>query len=66
MRDAGQGEERLWESGWDGQVRAQRERLGRLSLIEKLRWLEEAHAIVLHLQKARRTRGDGPSDEPTG
>jgi hypothetical protein len=51
-----------WEPGWDGHERAQRERIGRLSMAEKLRWLEEAHALALTLlgeegfRKARERR----------
>ena len=39
----------IWEQGWDGHETHQRERLSRLPLSEKLRWLEEAHHLVLHL-----------------
>lgn len=38
-----------WEHGWNGHERQQLERLSRLPLSEKLRWLEEAHHLVLHL-----------------
>ena len=39
----------VWERGWDGHATHQRERLSRLPLSEKLRRLEEAHHLVLHL-----------------
>lgn len=42
-------ESEVWEQGWDGHEARQRERLSRLPLLEKLRWLEEAHQLVLHL-----------------
>ena len=45
--------ERCWERGWDGHTEAQRLRLARLPLAEKLRWLEEAHALVRQLQRRR-------------
>ena len=38
-----------WEQGWGGHETQQLERLSRMPLPEKLRWLEEAHHLVLHL-----------------
>ncbi len=40
-----------WEGGWDAHERAQRHRLAKLPLDEKLRWLEEAHDLVRHLSR---------------
>ncbi|MGH7731876.1 MAG: hypothetical protein ACRENJ_11575 [Candidatus Eiseniibacteriota bacterium] len=48
-----------WESGWQGHAEAQRVRLGRLPLPEKLRWLEEAQHLLHHLR-----RGPGPRRRP--
>jgi len=45
--------EHLWEVGWEGHALAQRRRLARLTLIEKLDWLEETHAVVRHLERSR-------------
>jgi hypothetical protein len=42
----------LWERGWDGHDVHQRERMSNLPFSEKLRWLDEAHRIVLHLSRA--------------
>jgi hypothetical protein len=42
-----------WEAGWDGHALAQLRRLARLPLSEKLRWLEEAHQIVRHLNSEK-------------
>lgn len=53
------GEERVWESGWDGHAAAQRRRLAKLPLSEKLRWLEEAQRLLAHLAKGRAPKGDG-------
>jgi hypothetical protein len=53
MREPSPPEERLWESGWDAHTLAQRRRLARLSLAEKLAWLEEAHELVRHLARSR-------------
>ncbi len=66
MREDDPPEERLWESGWDGHSRAQRRRLARLPLREKLRWLEEAHRLVLHLRRDRVSRERGaPERRPS-
>lgn len=51
--DSGQG----WEPGWQGHAQAQRARIARLPLVEKLRWLEEAQTVLAHLRK-------GPSPRP--
>lgn len=53
MPEADRKDERLWERGWDGHERAQRERLARLTFQQKLDWLEQAHRVVLHMQAAR-------------
>lgn len=45
--------ELVWERGWDGHEIAQMRRLAQLSFREKLRWLEQAHRIVMQLQAAR-------------
>lgn len=44
-----------WEKGWDGHQRSQMRRLARLSLAEKIQWLEEAQELVQHLAQARHT-----------
>ena len=48
-------DDRGWETGWQGHAEAQRARIARLPLVEKLRWLEEAQHLLLHLR-----RGPGP------
>ena len=52
-------DERVWEVGWEGHSRAQRRRLARLPFADKLRWLEEAQQVLLHLAMDRKRRGDG-------
>lgn len=42
---------RQWEAGWQGHAEAQRARLARLPLREKLRWLEEAQHLLAHLRR---------------
>jgi hypothetical protein len=46
-------DDRRWESGWDDHQLQQMLRASKLSLIEKIQWLEEAHDLVLQLQKSR-------------
>jgi hypothetical protein len=49
-----EGENHLWEPGWEGHRRQQLKRFAALPLAEKLAWLEEAHRLVQHL-KAQKT-----------
>lgn len=56
MTETERPEEREWERGWDGHSAAQRRRLGRLSLIEKIQWLEEAQKTIEHLKSARQPK----------
>lgn len=53
-------DEREWERGWEGHERAQRRRMARLTLAEKLEWLENAQRLVFHLRGERR----GERSEP--
>jgi hypothetical protein len=55
-------DEDRWEKGWNGHHRAQLVRLARLSLAQKIDWLEEAHEVVQHLA---RTKRNGARDTPT-
>jgi hypothetical protein len=41
--------------GWDAHERAQRQRLAKVPLAEKITWLEEAHRMVLTLAQQRST-----------
>jgi hypothetical protein len=58
-------EEELWPRGFDGHERAQLRRWARMSLADKLAWLEEAEELALNLQRARQRR-DAESTEPSG
>jgi len=51
-------EEHEWEVGWEGHAQAQRLRTARLTMIQKLQWLEDAHRVVTHLQKSRSAAGE--------
>jgi hypothetical protein len=54
-------EERRWETGWEGHALAQRRRMARLTMAEKLEWLESAQRLVFHLRRgARRAGGAEP------
>ena len=60
-----------WESGWDGHALAQRRRLARLPLAEKLQWLEEAGRLAEQLARSARERGlapqvDTPNEDSAG
>ena len=53
------GEHREWEQGWQGHADAQARRMAALSLAEKLDWLEDAHALVIHMQSQQSWAGEG-------
>jgi len=55
-------DDRSWDSGWDAHARAQRRRIAKLTLIEKLAWLEEAQRLAAHLRQDEVTRT--PHDDP--
>jgi hypothetical protein len=57
------GSERVWEAGWDEHRQRQLERLAKLSLAEKLEWLEQAHRVVMQLEKAK---ANGPQGDASG
>ena len=42
-----------WDAGWDSHSRAQMQRMARLTLIEKLEWLEQAQRMVEEMNKSR-------------
>ena len=44
--------DRAWERGWDGHAQAQLLRLARLSLPEKIAWLEQAQRVARHLSQS--------------
>lgn len=53
MTDGPRKDEGEWEVGWDGHRDAQRRRTAKLSLNEKIRWLEEAQQLAEHLQRKK-------------
>jgi hypothetical protein len=53
--------EHIWEEGWEGHERLQRQRLAKLSFEEKLEWLEEAQKVAAHLQQSARRADDTAS-----
>ena len=50
--------ERIWEIGWNGHEKAQRQRMSRLPLIEKIKWLEEAQEVINRLKSRKSTNSD--------
>jgi hypothetical protein len=61
-------EERQWERGWEEHEKLQLYRLARLSLPDKLLWLEQAHRLVRQLQASRSAlvHGDGARKDQAG
>ena len=57
-------DERQWERGWDGHALAQRRRMARLTLAEKLEWLESAQRLVLHMRGGAPGRRAESPDTP--
>jgi hypothetical protein len=51
--------EQVWERGFEGHELAQRLRMARLPLWEKLAWLEEAERVARHLRGL-----PAPGEEP--
>jgi hypothetical protein len=47
-----------WERGWEEHEVMQLKRMARLSLSEKIAWLEEAHRLVLHMKAANSVKPD--------
>ena len=46
-------DEHGWDAGFEGHSREQLRRLGRLTLPEKLAWLEQAQRVVEEMKRAR-------------
>lgn len=53
-------DERIWERGFDGHAFEQQRRLARLSLREKIQWLEEAQRVAEHLARSRDRLAERP------
>ena len=43
--------ESFWETGWEGHELAQLNRLSKLPFAEKLKWLEDAHRLIIKMGK---------------
>ena len=46
-----------WERGWEEHQTMQLKRMARLSLSDKIEWLEQAHRLVRYLKAANSARG---------
>ena len=64
MPEAKPPEGQLWESGWESHTLEQRQRLARLSLAEKLAWLEEAQRLVARFSRKPPRGKPGPKARP--
>jgi len=56
-------DERMWERGWEGHELAQRRRMARLTLAEKLEWLESAQRLVFNLRRGTKPGGAESQDQ---
>ena len=56
-------DERAWDRGFEEHRLEQQRRLARLTLREKIAWLEEVQRVVEHLAK-QRPDGPPPADRP--
>lgn len=54
--------EHAWEVGWEGHRLAQMQRLARLSLAEKLQWLEDAQKLVRHMTSSAPRPASNPAE----
>jgi hypothetical protein len=62
MSDTATPAERHWESGWEEHTLAQRRRLARLPLAEKLQWLEDSQRLLGRLRRDQPESGAPPSE----
>ncbi len=53
-------QQRVWERRWDEHERLQLLRMAKLSLAQKLEWLEQAHRLVRQFESQRKS-APGPS-----
>ncbi len=58
-------EQRVWERGWDEHERLQLVRMAKLSLAQKLEWLEQAHRLVLQFEANRKSRDSSNAPVPS-
>lgn len=55
-----------WDRGWEAHEREQQRRLAKLSLYEKVKWLEEMQEMIEHLRKQRNRQTAAVSDGGQG
>ena len=56
-------ENTLWESGWQGHESAQLQRMARLTLEQKIRWLQSAPEFVIKMQQSRQKKNPQPPEQ---
>lgn len=54
-----------WDRGWDEHKLRQLRRLAKLSLAQKLEWLEEAQKLADALSRGRDRNRESPDDHPS-
>ncbi|MCP4602288.1 MAG: hypothetical protein GY847_17520 [Proteobacteria bacterium] len=54
MANNSQNDNYSWDAGWKGHELAQMKRLARLTFYKKLKWLEQAHRMVLKMEAAHK------------
>jgi CubicO group peptidase (beta-lactamase class C family) len=47
-------DDHIWEAGYEGHEAEQLQRMAKLSMQEKLQWLEESHDLVMHMEQQRK------------
>jgi hypothetical protein len=60
MNDKHHDSDDQWPGGWEAHRLAPLRRLAKLTLSEKLDWLEQAHRVASHLAKADSIRAERP------
>jgi len=56
MNDNDKPSEKLWEKGWNGHEKAQLKRMAELPFREKIKWLEEAQQILVHISTSQENK----------
>ena len=51
-------DEHVWEQGFEDHEIQQLRRMARLTLPEKLQWLEDAHRLVMRLEAERKGKAE--------
>jgi hypothetical protein len=58
INDNNNSDDTIWESGWDGHELAQMRRLAKLTMEQKIRWLESAQEMVWWMQQSQPAKNE--------